>query len=253
VLFAVTLARSNAFIAPHFSRCGLALPGACMIRKYVMIVTLVVVAMCLLNLSSCTRNQQLEGITVSPATFTYFSAAPTGTTQTPIPLTAYGSYIHPPETKNITAQVIWTSDNTVVADVSSTGQLTDGVACGIANISASVYTDNGNMNGNVVVGTMTVTVDGPASEGCPSGTATSNLAVDVTANPADGVIMSTPSGINCGSTCSGTFPTGSSVTLTASPVDGKSFLGWASGCTSSSGTTCEVDLTTDTIVSASFN
>jgi hypothetical protein len=209
-------------------------------------------AVLLSSLSSCARSQQLEGITVSPATFTYFSPAVSGTQPNQIPLTAYGSYIHPPETKNITNLVTWASDQTIVADVTSAGVLTAGTSCGIANISASYYTD-GNANGNVVVGTMTVTVEGPASEGCPSGTATSNLAVDVTANPADGTITSSPPGISCGTTCSATFATGSSVTLTATPVGGKTFLGWASGCTSSSGTTCEVDLTSDTIVNASFN
>jgi hypothetical protein len=209
-------------------------------------------ALLLSSLSSCAHSQQLEGITVSPATFTYFSPAVSGSQPNQIPLTAYGSYIHPPETKNITNLVTWTSDEASVADVSSGGVLTAGTLCGIANISASYYTD-GNQSGNVVVGTMTVTVEGPASEGCPSGTATSNLAVDVTANPADGTITSTPAGISCGSTCSATFPTGSSITLTASPVGGKTFLGWATGCTSSSGTTCEVDLTSDTIVNASFN
>ena len=224
-----------------------------MMRKSLMVAAFMVMAAGLLQLSSCARSQQLEGITVSPSAYTYFSPAPEGTSQTPIPLTAYGAYIHPPETKNITGQVTWASDNTIVADVNSSGQLTDGVACGVANISASLYTDAGKTNGNVVVGTMTVTVEGPASEGCPTGTVTSSLAVDVTSGAADGVIMSSPGGINCGSTCSASFPTDSTVTLTATPNAGKSFLGWASGCTSSSGTTCEVNLLSDQIVSASFN
>lgn len=224
-----------------------------MMRKWFVVAAFMAMAAGLLQLSSCARSQQLQGITISPSAYTYFSPAPTGTSQTPIPLTAYGAYIHPPETKNITGQVTWASDNTIVADVNSSGQLTDGVACGVANISASFYTDAGNTSGNVVVGTMTVTVEGPASEGCPTGTATSSLAVDVTSGAADGTIASSPGGINCGSTCSASFPTDSTVTLTATPNAGKSFLGWASGCTSSSGNTCEVNLLSDEIVSASFN
>jgi List-Bact-rpt repeat protein len=206
----------------------------------------------LLSLSSCARNQQLQGITISPSGFTYFSPAAPGAQQTPIPLTAYGSFIHPPETKDITSQVTWASDQTVVADVSSSGGLTAGVDCGTANIFATFFTD-GNKSGNVVVGFMSVTVEGPASQGCPTGTATQNLSVNVTGGSADGVITSTPAGITCGPTCSAAFATGSTVTLTAAPINGNSFLGWASGCTSISGATCNVTMNSDVIVSASFN
>jgi Divergent InlB B-repeat domain len=225
-----------------------------MIRKWLGIVLLVITAATLLVSSSCARSQQLTGITVSPSSFTYFSPAPPGVTQTPIPLTAYGSYIHPPANKNVTTQAVWASNNPNVANVASGGAMTAGAACGVADISASVYTDNGNMNGNVVVGFMTVTVEGPASEGCPTSTATSNLTVNITAGAADGVITSAPSGINCGSTCAAAFPTSSSVALTATPNSGKSFLGWATcPSVSGSGLTCTVIMNGDQSVSASFN
>jgi hypothetical protein len=206
----------------------------------------------LMSLSSCARSQQLQGITISPSAFTYFSPSAPGSQPNPIPLTAYGAYIHPPETKDITSQVTWASDQTVVADVSSGGVLTAGTSCGVANISASFYT-SGKKSGNVVVGMMTVTVEGPASQGCPSGTATQNLSVNVTGGPADGAITSTPAGINCGPTCSAAFATGSTVTLTAAPIMGHNFLGWASGCTSTSGATCNVTMDSDVIVSGSFD
>ena len=223
-----------------------------MIRKWFGVAVLLATAMVLLSLSSCARSQKLQGITISPSAFTYFSPAPAGVQQTPIPLTAYGSYIHPPETKDISSQVTWASDNTIVADVSSAGQLTDGVACGVANISATFYT-GGNNSGNLVVGFMTVTVQGPSSQGCPQGTATHNLSVDVTAGAADGVIASAPAGINCGTTCTAAFPANSSVALTATPLSGKQFNGWASGCTTTSGLTCNVTMNSDVTVSASFN
>lgn len=213
---------------------------------------LVGMSLWLLSLSSCARSQQLTGITISPSAFTYFAPAAPGVTPNPIPLTAYGTFIHPPETKDITSQVTWSSNQATVAVVSSGGVLTAGTLCGTADVSATYYT-SGNTSGNLVVGTMTVTVEGPSSEGCPTGTATSNLAVDVTSGAADGVIMSSPGGINCGTTCTASFPTDSTVTLTATPIAGKSFLGWASGCSTSSGTTCEVNMTSDEIVSAAFN
>jgi hypothetical protein len=221
--------------------------------KWISICLLVGAAGLLSSLSSCARNQQLEGIAISPSAFTYFSPAAPNAPQNAIPLTAYGAYIHPAQTKIITSEVTWASDETIVANVTSGGQLTAGTSCGVANISASVYTDAGNPNGNVVVGYMSVTVEGPPSEGCPSGTATQNLSVDVTNGAADGTIASTPAGIDCGATCSATFPTASTVSLTATPNQGQQFLGWASGCTSSSGNTCNVTMNSDVIVSASFN
>lgn len=220
---------------------------------WVAIAGLVSAAFSFLSLSSCARNQDLESITVSPSAFTFFAPLTAGEKPNVIPLTAYGNYIHPPQTKNITGQVTWSTDQSLVADVSTSGQLTAGVNCGVANVSASVYTDGGNTNGPVVAGTMTVTVEGPASQGCPQGTATFNLSVSVTANPGDGSIVSSPTGITCGSTCSAPFSQGASVSLTATPISGKSFLGWASGCTSVSGNTCNVTMNSDVIVSASFN
>jgi len=227
-----------------------------MIRKWFGITAIVVTAIALLNLSSCARSQRLESITVSPTSFTYFNPAAPGVQQVPIPLTAYGAYIHPPETKDITGLVTWASNNTIVANVSNAGQLTAGLACGVGGISATMYTDGGNKSGNVVVGTMTVTVEGPASQGCPHGTSTNNLSVNVTAGAADGVIASSPSGITCGSTCAAAFATSSSVALTATPNPGKLFNGWASGCSSVSGQgglTCNVTMNSDVTVSASFN
>ncbi len=221
-------------------------------RTWFSVAVLIVVATLLLIASSCAHNHDLVGITISPSAYTYFSSAAPGVPQIPIPLTAYGTYIHPPDTRDITSQVTWASDNTIVADVSSTGQLTDGVACGVGNISASFFTDGGNKNGPVVVGFMTVTVEGPASQGCPQGTSTNNLAVVVT-NGADGVIVSSPAGINCGTICTAAFPASSSVTLTATPNSGHAFVGWVSGCTSISGSTCSVTMNTSVTVTAQFN
>jgi Divergent InlB B-repeat domain/Bacterial Ig-like domain (group 2) len=220
--------------------------------KWFSIAVLVVVGTFLLIASSCAHNHDLVSITISPSSFTYFSPAPPNVQQTPVPLTAYGTYIHPPDTRDITSQVTWASNNTLVADVSATGQLMDGVACGVGDISASFYTDGGNKNGPVVVGFMTVTVEGPASEGCPQGTSTNNLSVQVTNGP-DGVIVSSPAGINCGTTCTAAFPASSQVSLTATPNPPHAFIGWVSGCTSISGSTCSVTLNTSVTVTAQFN
>ena len=221
-----------------------------MIRKWFGVAVLLATAMVLLSLSSCARDQKLQGITITPSAVVYGEAVLTGVTQIPVQLTAYGSYIHPPETKDITTQVKWATDIQGVAIIDTSGHLTAGPDCGIANLSASIYT-SGSAQGNVVVGFATVTVDGPASLGCPQGGATHNLSVGVTGG-ANGVIVSSPAGINCGSTCAAPFASGTTVVLSATPNAGHTFGSWG-GCDSQSGLSCSVTLSSDRTVNASFN
>jgi len=67
-----------------------------------------------------------------------------------------------------------------------------------------------------------------------------------------GTVTSSPSGINCGSTCSAQFNRGTSVTLTASPSAGYYLSSW-SGCDSASGNTCSVTMNSDRSVTVSFS
>lgn len=203
------------------------------------IVGLVSVAVWLSSLLSCARGQELTSIAIVPSSFTYGSASGGGQ-QTPIPLTAYGTFIHPPATKDITDLVTWASDVTPVADVDSTGHLTAGLSCGGANISATYYKDGGNTSGPLVVGFMFVTVDGPASAGCtPAGTEPV-LAVNF-GSTGSGTVLSSPPGIDCSTpnSCSASFPAGSTITLTGTPTGSSSSVNW-SGCSSAIGTTCTV-------------
>jgi len=66
-----------------------------------------------------------------------------------------------------------------------------------------------------------------------------------------GSVASSPSGIDCGTTCSGNFYVGSSVTLTATANAGSTLTGWT-GCDSTSGNTCTTAMTSDKFVSARF-
>jgi hypothetical protein len=67
-----------------------------------------------------------------------------------------------------------------------------------------------------------------------------------------GTVTSSPAGIDCGPTCSSSFPTGTIVTLTAAPASGSTFTGWSGGGCSGTGT-CQVSLTTDVAVTATFS
>ena len=72
-----------------------------------------------------------------------------------------------------------------------------------------------------------------------------NGTVTSTSNP------SSPTQINCGTTCSATYDASTVVTLTATPAPGSSFVRWQ-GCDAVSGTTCTVTMNGARSVSAAF-
>jgi len=204
---------------------------------------------------SCGDPQELVSITIQPGTET-FGAANIPVIEdagAQVQLTAYGNYIHPPVTKNITNAVTWTSDTPQMVTVTSGGLITvTGGPCGGTIITASVTTNSDNSGvsstGAVVTGTMTANVV------CFTG-AGPLVTVDF-AGTGSGTISSQPLGLGCsgsaGSTCSGSFPTGTTVTLTATP-NGGTFGGWT-GCTINNGTSCTIDdLTNNVTVTATFN
>ncbi|MDH3444767.1 MAG: fibronectin type III domain-containing protein, partial [Deltaproteobacteria bacterium] len=67
-----------------------------------------------------------------------------------------------------------------------------------------------------------------------------------------GTVTSSPSGINCGTTCSGTYNSGASVALTAVPASGSTFAGWSGGGCTGTGS-CTVTMSGATMVTATFN
>lgn len=69
---------------------------------------------------------------------------------------------------------------------------------------------------------------------------------------AGGNVASSPAGIDCGTDCSEVYPSGTSVVLTAVSDLGFDFDGW-SGCDQATGDQCQVVLTGDRTVTASFS
>jgi hypothetical protein len=94
--------------------------------------------------------------------------------------------------------------------------------------------------------------DSPYSnEACDS--ATSGFDVTVAkAGTGSGTVVSTPSGISCGTDCFQTFTAGTMVTLTATPASGSVFAGWSGG--GCSGTApCVISGNTAVTVTATFS
>jgi len=185
----------------------------------------------LLSFPSCGHDQKLVSIAINPSTHT-FLIADAGQTEN---LTAIGTFIHPPATKDITSQATWKADDGVV-DVSAGVVTTIGQgACGGADITASLPEGTGGAS-NVVVGFATITVDDPNNPICPGGGKFATLSVGVVGT---GTVTSLPGGISCPATCIATFDVNASVLLTASgpPVT------WQN-CPQSSGNTCAVTIPT---------
>jgi uncharacterized repeat protein (TIGR02543 family) len=205
-----------------------------MYHKWFSIISLVAAGVLLLSFSSCARNQHLTSIQVVPpgATFEGVGAQ--------IQFKAFGTYSHPPATKDITDKVQWSIDSQNLANITSPGLVTAISICGSGNLIASFHDSP-----NDLFGTAFLTGGGVGTTAC-------NQALLTVSVLGSGTVTSSPAGINCpGGACSAVFPLDSSVGLTATPSSGHNFVGWT-GCNSTSNT-CNVLLTTNVTVTATFN
>jgi hypothetical protein len=188
----------------------------------------------ILSLPSCGHDQKLVSIQIQPSTFTFLTAGLGQSEQ----LTATGTYIHPPATKDITSQATWSVDDGVVSVSSGLVQTVGNGACGGADITASLPEGTGGV-GNIVNGYATITVDDPTNPICPGGGTEATLSVQVTP-VGGGTVTSLTGGINCPGTCVVPFPVGASVGLTANPTGGGTVI-WV-GCTAFTGNNCTVTI-----------
>jgi List-Bact-rpt repeat protein len=215
--------------------------------KWFGVTALVVAAASALSLSSCAHNTHLVGINIIPGNGTFAAVDPSASFQ----YRAYGTYIHPPKTVDITNQVTWQSSVPQVAQFTGPGTVSPNTNCGVAPIFATMH-DSPN---DIISNQVSITVDGPVSLGCPQSTATNTLTVTVSPST-DGNVLSSPGAINCGesgnTTCSAQFSTNSSVVLTETPAPGHSFLGWSDAC-SGTVSTCTVFMSTNLTVTATFD
>jgi len=214
--------------------------------SWIGIVGLVVLAIWLSSMSSCARPTQLVSISITPSaggTFgavdpnLYFQFKPTGT------------YIHPPKTVDITDQVNWQSDNPQVISITAAGVASPNQNCGVAQVFAEMHQD-----GNDIVSNQdSITVNGPAADGCTPAGPQPTLTVSFGTGSNSGTVTSNPAGIDCSSpnSCGFSFTAGTTVILTGTPTGTSTSVGW-SGCSSASGDQCTVILEQSVTVTATF-
>ena len=125
-----------------------------MSRKCFDILAMVATATLLFAASSCGFNQHLVSISLQPAGgFVFEGYGAQGQ------FTATGTYIHPPQTKDLTNQAAWTLNIANFGTLTQTGQITytrtDG--CGSGEVTATMNTDPSDpKSGSVISGTAPV-------------------------------------------------------------------------------------------------
>lgn len=129
------------------------------------VLRLTAICAALMLIPSCGSKQRLIAINITPAAIVFGSESSVLSAQ----LTALGEYAHPPATKDLTTLVTWSSTIPGVAVVTSSGVVSPaGSDCGVATITATY--DTNNPTGNLITGTIPVTVDGPPALNCPTTT-----------------------------------------------------------------------------------
>ena len=217
-------------------------------RKKSTILLGLLAAAILLSVSGCARETRLVQITIAPSSFTFL----TRDTTLQVHFTALGRYIHPPETRDITSQVTWKADLPEMITVEGGVVSTTGNACGITGVTASSNKDTESSK-DIVIGFASVTVNDPTSSVCPGGSASKAVLTVTFAGTGSGSVTSTPAGITCPSgACAAQFDKGVPITLTPTAAAGSTFSGW-SNCSSISGNSCNVTLSGDATVVATFN
>ncbi len=197
-----------------------------------------------------------DSTSAADATYTLTAIArdATGNTTTSIPITF---------TTNNYPQLTISRSGTGVGAVTSSPA---GINCGGTCIQAFPLSTVVTLTPASAVGSTFTGWSGGGCSGTGVCTVTMNAATSVTATFAripyalttakggsgNGIVTSTPAGVNCGATCSALFDYGTVVTLTATADGSSTFAGWSGGGCSGTGT-CAVTVTAATMVTAIFD
>ena len=130
------------------------------------------------------------------------------------------------------------------------GSYTSGTSVTMTAAAGASYSFTGWSGACTGTGSCVVTMDAAKSV-TATFTAQSFALTLVKAGTGSGTVTSSPSGINCGSTCSANYNNGTSVTLTATASSGSTFAGWSGACTGTG--SCSVTMDAAKSVTATFN
>ncbi|HTF42635.1 MAG TPA: hypothetical protein VK641_01985 [Terriglobales bacterium] len=135
-----------------------------MSRKQFTILAAVLALGSVSTLPSCGLPQQLDGVSIQPRTGTFLAPDP----RLSFNFKAYGSYVHPVATKDITSQAVWTTDVTGLVSITQAGVVTPtGFGCGVVNVLATITDSPHTPKGQVYIGHATVTVVDANVPSCP--------------------------------------------------------------------------------------
>jgi hypothetical protein len=115
---------------------------------------------------SCGHPTTMVSMSVTPSTATVLGIGDI----IPVQYTAYGTFIHPSETRNVTTEVTWTSSVLQVATVNNGLVTPAGIACGGTTITATAGKDVvGPGSSQTVIAAQSIfTVADPNVKGCPT-------------------------------------------------------------------------------------
>lgn len=116
-------------------------------------------------LPSCGHPTQLASITVQPTGVTVIGRGASVRAQ----FTAFGQFIHPTETRDITTLVTWSSVLPEVASIDGNGVATSGLACGVTTITVTAGHNIGVPFDShaITVANASFTVSDPSDPLCP--------------------------------------------------------------------------------------
>src|SRR5215472_18018897 len=208
-----------------------------------LVLRLAVLASCLSL--SCGNKQELVSIQVTPAQVNFQGLGAQSQ------MTAIGTYIHPPETKDITTHAVtWATDVPGTVSVTQTGLVTAINTCGSGQVTATAYSNPANPPaGSAIRASADVAILLNGSSNCSQ---LANLTVTIGGTGGTGTVTSSPSGIVCPTICSANFVVGATVTLTAQPSTGSQFISWMN-CDSALNNACVVTMNAARTVTANFN
>jgi hypothetical protein len=113
-----------------------------MSRKWFSLLALISTVTLLVSSLSCGFNQHLVSIQVTPPGATFNSVGAS------IVFKAMGTYVHPPETKDITSIVTWSVDSQNLVSITNTSLVTALNICGSGNLTASYYDSPNEVTGS---------------------------------------------------------------------------------------------------------